>query len=256
MYMEEFAPDFRYIEGKDNVIADCFSRLPRMEKPSEGKRTVGNRGKLIAFDKIDVKVDPDDEMFSFEETVLTEAEFNKEHRCKFSCCRDTDTSSLEMFEGDQDMINAFLNHPPLHVMPNPITMHNIQHHQTQDQQLMQRAEDQPLRYPVHQLDDTQVITYCLDPYNYPNVWRIYIPPSLINDVIPWYHLLVLGHRGQGSTYQTISRRFYSPGLKAKVEAFNCEVCQKNKPANISYGHLPERTAVLIPWHSVSVDLIG
>src|SRR5210317_1926098 len=38
MYMEEFGPDFRYIEGKDNVIADCFSRLPRMEKPSEGKQ--------------------------------------------------------------------------------------------------------------------------------------------------------------------------------------------------------------------------
>ena len=42
-----------------------------MEKPSEGKSTAGNRGKLIAFDKLNVKVDPDDETFSFEANVLT-----------------------------------------------------------------------------------------------------------------------------------------------------------------------------------------
>ena len=259
MYMEEYSPNFYYIEGKLNIIADCFSRLPRMEKPSEGKSTVGNRGKLIAFDKLDVKIDPDDEMFNFEADVLTppptEAEFNKTHRCKFSCCRDAELSELDLFDGDQELLDAFLNHPPLEVMANPITMANIQHHQTQDQELMQRAEDQPLRYPVRQVDETQVITYCTDPYNYPNAWRIYIPVALVNRIIQWYHL-VLGHRGQGSMYKTISRRFYSPGLKSKIEAFNCEVCQKNKPANISYGHLPERNAVLIPWHSVSVDLIG
>ncbi|CAJ1960533.1 unnamed protein product [Cylindrotheca closterium] len=84
MFVEEFGPDFVYLPGKDNAIADCFSRLPRMEKLSEGKSP--NKGKLIAFDKLQVSVDPEDETYTFEDNVLvkendlitppTEAEFN------------------------------------------------------------------------------------------------------------------------------------------------------------------------------------
>src|SRR5210317_1641306 len=140
-------------------------------------------------------------------------------------------------------------------MDNPITMNMIQQHQVQDQALMQRAEENPHQLPVQVFDNRQIITYCRDPNNFPNEWRIYIPESLVNQLIIWYHL-VLGHRGRTSLYKTISRRFYSPGLKAKVEAFNCEVCQMNKPANINYGHLPQKQAVMVPWYTVSVDLIG
>ena len=62
MYMEEFAPTFKYFPGKENVLANCFSRLPCMEKPSEGKSSL-SKGKLIAFDKLNVKMDPEDEIF-------------------------------------------------------------------------------------------------------------------------------------------------------------------------------------------------
>jgi hypothetical protein len=50
LFLEDFHPTFKYCPGKDNVIADCFSRLPQMDKPSEGKKT--SKGKLIAFDKL------------------------------------------------------------------------------------------------------------------------------------------------------------------------------------------------------------
>ncbi|CAJ1929752.1 unnamed protein product [Cylindrotheca closterium] len=84
MFVEEFVPDFVYLPGKDNAIADCFSQLLPMEKPSEGKSP--NKGKLIAFDRLQVPVDPEDKIYMFEDNVLekendliappTEAELN------------------------------------------------------------------------------------------------------------------------------------------------------------------------------------
>ena len=257
MYMEDFSPKFNYLPGKDNVLADCFSRLPRMEKPSEGKSSL-SKGKLIAFDKLNVKMDPEDEMYSFEENVLlpppSEAEFNRTFKCSFSCCRDGDHGHGAI-ENDE-MLESFLNHPPLEVMPNPITMANIQQHQLQDVALIQKSQAAATwaQYPIMQIDNRNVICYRAD-LNKPNEWRIHLPETLVAPVIVWYHL-VLGHRGTTSLYNTIVRRFYAPALKRKVESLNCEVCQVNKNVNIQYGHLPVRRADLVPWFSVAVDLIG
>ena len=38
-YIDQFGVDLCYIEGKKNVLADCFSRLPRMEQSKEGGRS-------------------------------------------------------------------------------------------------------------------------------------------------------------------------------------------------------------------------
>ena len=221
MYLEEFGPTFKYLQGKENVIADCFSRLPRMEKPSEGKSTVGTRGKLIAFEKLDVRNDPDDEEFIFKTDVVpppTEADFNKTFRCQFSCCRNGDFHA-GLFE-DEELLDAFLNHPPLQAMQNPITMAMIQAHQNQDQALRNQAAQNPPRYPILTIDGRLVICYCDNIQFDQNQWKIYLPNTLVDRVIIWYHL-VLGHRGQQSMYKTISRRFYSPGLKRRCEQFRC-----------------------------------
>ncbi|CAJ1964150.1 unnamed protein product [Cylindrotheca closterium] len=252
---------FVYFPGKDNAIADCFSWLLQMEKPSEGKSP--NKGKLIAFDKLQVSVDPEDEIYKFEDNVLvkendlimppTEAEFNSTFRCQFSCCRDGDIHEHLTID-DIEMEESFLNPPPLQTMPNPITMPNIQQHQTQDQLLMQQAQRDAQHYQITTIDERLIITYQIDPARQDD-WRIYLPLSLVDDVITWYHL-VLGHRGKTSMYATIAKRFYSPGLKQQIERFNCEICQLNKAANVQYGQLPERHTDLVPWFSVAVDLIG
>ena len=36
IYLDEYNLELRYIEGKKNVLADCFSRLPQIEKSSVG----------------------------------------------------------------------------------------------------------------------------------------------------------------------------------------------------------------------------
>ena len=233
-----------------------------MEKPSDGKSPhPTTRGKLIAFDKLHVKNDLDDEMFSYKEEVLsppTEAEFNSTFRCQFSCCRDgVGHHSHNTITGamDEETADAFLNHPPQEIMPNPVTLQNIRAHQLNDERLMQLADTYPLIYPVKQFDEHMVICYCPDPFNQPNSWQYYLPDSLVQQVIVWYHL-VLGHRGTQLMYHTINRRFYNRGLKRKVESLKCEICQMNKPINAQYGHLPEQHADLVLWYSVAVDLIG
>ena len=261
MFMEEFGPTFKYLPGKENVIADCFSRLPRMEKPSEGKSAVSTRGKLIAFQELNIKMDPDDdEFFSFEADVQeplvpppTEEEFNKTFRCQFSCCRNSDLVDDPEVEGV--LHEAFFNHPALNVMQNPITMERIQYYQVRDLPLMQRAQLDFEHHPVLVIDGRNIICYRQDPQANPNHWKICLPEGLVDQVLVWYHL-VLGHRGQNSMYQTISRRFQYSGLKQKVENFRCEICQLNKPVNAQYGHLPARFAPLIPWFDVQIDLIG
>ena len=38
LHMEQFYYTLGYLEGDKNVLVDCFSRLPRMEKISVGKK--------------------------------------------------------------------------------------------------------------------------------------------------------------------------------------------------------------------------
>ena len=45
LFLEDFSPTLVYHPGKENVLADCFSRLPQMGKPTEGKKS--NKGKLL-----------------------------------------------------------------------------------------------------------------------------------------------------------------------------------------------------------------
>lgn len=253
MYLEEFGPTFKYCPGKDNVIADCFSRLPRMEKPSEGK-SVAPKGKLIAFEKLTPPKNVDDEIYLYEDTIAppTARQIQKEMPCRFSCCKDVATISE-----DSEMLEAFLNHPEFHAMQNPITMLNIHQHQMEDERLnaLRVMPGRAWQFPVKWIQDKPIICYKVNEEDDEVNWRIALPATLAQQVIRWYHE-VLGHPGATKLYDTISRRFYVPGLKKGCEEYKCAVCQKNKLLGRGYGHLPPRHAQLVPWNEVAVDLIG
>ena len=61
LYIDEFDTLLTYIQGKKNVLADCFSRLPLMEKPTAGdKELQGTGGTLINFKKIELPKDSEE----------------------------------------------------------------------------------------------------------------------------------------------------------------------------------------------------
>ena len=73
LFVDQFDCEVRYIPGKENVLADCFLRLPQMEKPSAGIKELQGRGKLINFNTIDIP--KDDEEILDAETFLSAAHY-------------------------------------------------------------------------------------------------------------------------------------------------------------------------------------
>ena len=108
IFLEDFSPQLKYIEGKNNVLADCFSRVPRMEAPSEGKRIAPGKGQLIAFDTIPKHLERDelDEAYGYEyEYHVSTDDDNSEQ-----------TNSCFISEGkntfyDEEILDMFVNHP-------------------------------------------------------------------------------------------------------------------------------------------------
>ena len=80
--------------------------------------------------------------------------------------------------------------------------------------------------------------------------KIYIPQSLRQRVLSWYHEYLLE--------QTIRNTMTWPGLTQEVERFcsTCPVCQLTKKERMKYGLLPPKTAESDPWVMVCVDLVG
>ena len=63
LFLEEYNVKLTYIAGKQNVLADCYSRLPRMDPPSLSPTEIANKGTLVDFRKLDLPKAAEDEMF-------------------------------------------------------------------------------------------------------------------------------------------------------------------------------------------------
>ena len=67
--MEQFYYTLDYLEGEKNVLADCFSRLPRMEKISVGKKELEmiekQKGTVVNFKTLKVPSKDDEDEVNF-----------------------------------------------------------------------------------------------------------------------------------------------------------------------------------------------
>ena len=71
LFLYQFDFQIKYNEGRKNVLADFFSRLPSMEKPLVGDREVQGKGHLINFK--DIKLPKYNEEILDGETFFQEA---------------------------------------------------------------------------------------------------------------------------------------------------------------------------------------
>merc|ERR1712032_1808054 len=134
-------------------------------------------------------------------------------------------------------MECLLNLPQLHKMHNPINMINIHNHQQAEQRLVQAQQQNPIQMPMQTINGMNIISIFLDPQR-PTIWKIYLPQSLLAEVFRWYHF-TLGHAGVQRMYDTISSKFFAPGLYTACERFQCpDNCKQWKQPGQGYGHLP------------------
>jgi len=241
LYLEEYDVNLQYIEGKDNVLADCFSRLPRMPKPTTNEKRYA-KAKTVNFNQLSTSKqaeedDPLEELVSYYNQLSLDGIV--EHQLAI----------------DPAVMESFLNFPPRTLMDNPTSLHRISQHQGQDEDLIEQQNTTPERYTIQEINNVIVVCHLDQPGNVDSTWRIAVPTTLLADLVVWYHL-VLGHSGKTRLYDTIRARFHHPRLKHAIDNFDCPQCQGTKVLGQGYGHLPPRHVNITPWNEVAIDLIG
>ena len=87
--------------------------------------------------------------------------------------------------------------------------------------------------------------------------KIVVPKTLQKPITDWYHTMLL-HPGETRMELTIGQHYYWKNMRTTIKhaCGKCPVCQLTKPKTIKYGKLPEKSADVIPWKTLCVDLIG
>ena len=214
LFVDQFDCELRYIPGKENVLADCYLRLPQMEKPSVGTKELQGQGKLIDFNNIQL---PKDE----EEIIEGETFLSIAHKFCESIIHEQELDSSNNNDSFyQELQECLLNLPPLEEMDNPIITNNIVNHQSTDLPLQRKIISDPEHYQHQEIEGYEVIYTRSQDINGDVIWKIALPSTLPLQLLRWYHL-VLGHCGQQQLYNTVCARFYSSNLqKAYIETVN------------------------------------
>ena len=88
--------------------------------------------------------------------------------------------------------------------------------------------------------------------------KIVIPPELQPRILDWYHEILV-HPGENRMEKSLTSLYYWKNLKKDVHQHckHCKTCQLFKTTRkTKYGLLPAKTAEVIKWSRVNVDLWG
>jgi transposase InsO family protein len=218
LFLEEFGPIFHYIEGNKNLAADALSRLPFSED-----------------------LHPDNGFFPKKSKDALDSE---ERSLFFSIITD-----------EPALLDCLVHLPEQQNVPFSMDFVTIAAAQNQDIDLAQQAQASPHKFQRRLLaTDTEVMHYQATPNG---TWKIYLPVSLLPNVVRWYHL-ALGHCGISRLLDTLRMHFHHPQLShvCSEEVSKCDPCQRLKNCGRGHGGTAGREAPLLPWQDVAVDLIG
>ena len=233
LFIEDFGVQFKYIKGESNQLADALSRLPFAERQNPS----GSSGPS-PLSHINSSASSD-----IDSNALEAADKDPLH-AYFSMAIDND-----------NLLDCFVNLPATQGIPFVLDYNTIKQAQIGDARLQQLRQDHPASFADQLLaPDLQVTCYIPAPQQ---PWKIYLPDSLLENAIRWYHL-ALGHLGQNRLHDSMAIHIYHPNLRNRVEDIvsRCDSCQRNKQVGRLHGEAPPREALATPWREIAVDSIG
>ena len=234
-FVEEYTPKIYYLAGKLNVVADAYSRLPRFDGlgavEGTGGAAIAPPEELDYANAVD-KLLQDDMLSGIDDPRLLEV--------------------LSYYTFPEENF-AYMNCPSTD--RNPLRYQWLADSQSEDQQLLQKCYDvQNQNFQLKNFKDIDLCSYCKDPSDPNEHWKIVLTDETLDPTIEFYHKL-LNHPGHNALEKALSL-YYHPQLGARVRGFVCHDCQFTKAGTRGVGHLPPRDVSLDIWQQVDVDLIG
>ena len=219
LLLEEFGPEFKHVNGKDNVIADALSRLNTDEIEFGEPESTDEKGCFLAYSI----------------TRMDSVTFEKVNDNQPTAEIMARSFILKNEEKETDFPLA----------PKLIAKWQKRDKALQRKLLMDKGDD---KYRTRELEGVEVIT---------ENRKIYIPSKLQARVVAWYHEY-LAHPGEKRTEETIRQNLTWPGLRSHVRQFckTCRQCQLCKKQRKKYGLVSPKDVECTPWEQVHVDLIG
>lgn len=224
-FIEEYSPKLYYLEGKLNVLADAFSRLPRFDSDDIEQKKMDLSG----------------------ESVLLQDAYHSSH---------VETELLECLHHHPDMddyYQSYLNIPNSTI--HPLSFKWLQEAQESDEELMNQVNIENSGYHLKKFDsDTQLVCYTKPNEDIVQDWKICLTDDILDETIAWFHEY-LGHPGRDRLLLGMNR-YHHVNLKNRIADLECDICQQHKVGSRGFGKLPPRDVRAAPWEQVDVDLIG
>ena len=150
-----------------------------------------DKGTLVDFKLLKAPKMTDDEVYINLTTTETSKDWTYRNKITMNNNEEPELFPTICTKDNYEMIECLLLNMPLYQHEdNPLTMINIANHQQHDQQLMQTSLQFPMIFPTKIINNINIVCYQQELPIEDNQWRIAIPPTLINRVIRWYHLIL------------------------------------------------------------------
>ena len=194
-FLEDYSPNMYYLEGKLNVLADAFSRLPRFDdsEAMEGKNT----DSLMIPEPIDM--------------------YQKAEEAGLYECLKHLPEMDDYFQAQ----HHFLNLPSSD--ENPLSYLWLKDTQDEDVNLADQCKIKDSRFHLRKFDEVELVCFTESGKNEESDWKICLTDTAVDHAIAWFHQ-IFNHPGQQRLFQGM-HRYYHPTLRQKIEAFRCDACQ-------------------------------